>query len=305
MAPRYRKIDPRIWNDEKFRALSREEKLIALYVLTAQSNRLGFFKFSKALAAEDLNMPVETFAKGFEKVCKALAWRFDSEARVLLIPKWFRYNCPENPNVLKSCLDDLHELPQTTLISEFASCVVYLPQTFHETFQEGLLERYPKPCLDQEQEQEQEQEYIYIPPNGGSPEADASEPALPDPVEKDSHNGNGNASGNATPGKDVRLAINAIEQAWNAVSGLIAIRQWSEQRKQRLRTRLRDPTWLDKALAAIQQIPECPFLLGDNDRGWRADIDWFLKPDSVTRILEGKYRKKEFKKKSIFGVEVK
>lgn len=162
MAPRYRKIDPRIWNDEKFRALSREEKLIALYVLTAQSNRLGFFKFSKALAAEDLNMPVETFAKGFEKVCKALAWRFDPEARVLLIPKWFRYNCPENPNVLKSCLEDLHDLPRTPLVSEFALCVQYLPQTLHETFRKGLEERYgeryPQRMPHQEQEQEQEQE---------------------------------------------------------------------------------------------------------------------------------------------------
>lgn len=162
MAPRYRKIDPRIWNDEKFRALSREEKLIALYVLTAQSNRLGFFKFSKALAAEDLNMPVETFAKGFEKVCKALAWRFDSEARVILIPKWFRYNCPENPNVLKSCLEDLHDLPRTPLVSEFALCVQYLPQTLHETFRKGLEERYgeryPQRMPHQEQEQEQEKE---------------------------------------------------------------------------------------------------------------------------------------------------
>lgn len=293
MAPRYRKIDPRIWNDEKFRALSREEKLIALYVLTAQSNRLGFFKFSKALAAEDLNLPVETFAKGFEKVCKALAWRFDPEARVLLIPKWFRYNCPENPNVLKSCLEDLHELPQTPLISEFASCIQYLPQTFHETFREGLQEHSPKPCPNQEQEQEQEQEYIYIPPNGGSPEADASAPCLPAPGEACSRNG-----------KELGVATQAIEQAWNAISGLVAVRQWSEQRKQRLRTRLRDPTWLERALKAISQIPDCPFLLGDNDRGWRADIDWFLKPDSVTRILEGKYRKKEVKKKNIFGVEV-
>jgi hypothetical protein len=174
MAQRYRKIDPRIWNDEKFRALSREEKLIALYVLTAQSNRLGFFKFSKALAAEDLNMPVETFSKGFDKVCKALAWRFDEEARVLLIPKWFRYNCPDNPNTLKSCLEDLHELPRTPLVSEFALCVQYLPQALHETFRKGLEERYGERYLErlgerygerypqrmphQEQEQEQEQE---------------------------------------------------------------------------------------------------------------------------------------------------
>ena len=39
----------------------------------------------------------------------------------------------------------------------------------------------------------------------------------------------------------------------------------------------------------MKQIPDCPFLVGDNDKGWRADLDWFLRPDSVTKILEGKY----------------
>lgn len=137
-----------------------------------------------------------------------------------------------------------------------------------------------------------EDEIIYIPPNGGSPEADASAP----PVSSQESGSNGKC--------DLKQAMERLEAAWNSVSGLVAIRQWSEQRKNKLRTRLRDPTWLPKALSAIEQIPTSPFLLGDNDRGWRADIDWFLKPDSVTRILEGKYRKKEVKKKNIFGVEV-
>ena len=58
---RYRKIDPRTWKDEKFRVLLSEEKLIAFYVITAQSNRIGLFNFSPAMAAEDL----ETFSKPF------------------------------------------------------------------------------------------------------------------------------------------------------------------------------------------------------------------------------------------------
>ena len=32
-----------------------------------------------------------------------------------------------------------------------------------------------------------------------------------------------------------------------------------------------------------------PFCLGAGSRGWKADIDWFLRPDTVTRIMEGKY----------------
>ena len=40
--------------------------------------------------------------------------------------------------------------------------------------------------------------------------------------------------------------------------------------------------------AALRAIGNSPFLKGQNDRGWTADLDWFLKPDSL-HILEGKY----------------
>ncbi len=52
MATKYRKIDTRMWRDERFTRLSTEEKLVAGYCLTAQSNRCGIFVFSPAMAAE-------------------------------------------------------------------------------------------------------------------------------------------------------------------------------------------------------------------------------------------------------------
>ena len=36
---------------------------------------------------------------------------------------------------------------------------------------------------------------------------------------------------------------------------------------------------------------EAPFLIGDNDRGWKADFDFILRVDKATSILEGKYTK--------------
>src|SRR5690348_8887564 len=54
MAAKYRKIDPRMWDDEKFRLLSAGEKLIAIYAITAQSNRCGIFIYSHGLAREHL-----------------------------------------------------------------------------------------------------------------------------------------------------------------------------------------------------------------------------------------------------------
>ena len=49
---KFRKVDPRIWNDEKFQSLPPLDKLLAVYALTGQCNRIGIFKFSIALAAE-------------------------------------------------------------------------------------------------------------------------------------------------------------------------------------------------------------------------------------------------------------
>ncbi len=31
------------------------------------------------------------------------------------------------------------------------------------------------------------------------------------------------------------------------------------------------------------------FLRGVSDRGWVADFEWFVRPESVTKLLEGKY----------------
>lgn len=161
---RYRKINPRFWKDEKISTLNRDEKLIALYLFTStQSNRIGLFSFSPAGAAEDLGIALETFGKGFMKpfqtVVERLHLGWDAAARVLYIPTWWKYNCPENPNVLKACLADLHEVPQTPLIAEFSNNLRYLPETFHQTFREALGKPSPQPCPIQEQEQKQEQEY--------------------------------------------------------------------------------------------------------------------------------------------------
>lgn len=40
----------------------------------------------------------------------------------------------------------------------------------------------------------------------------------------------------------------------------------------------------------ISKLNERPFCVGQNDRGWKANIDWLIKPDTATKILEGMYQ---------------
>jgi len=133
VAAKYRKVDPRIWRDEKFRQLDPEEKFIALYCLTSgQSNRVGIFPFSLALGAEETGTLPPTFLKRFGNVCHTLFWEWDSVSGVLYFPNWWKYNRPDNPNAFQSCLDDLHDVPQTEFLQRFYDNVRHLPETFVE-----------------------------------------------------------------------------------------------------------------------------------------------------------------------------
>lgn len=160
---RYRKIDPRIWTDEKFRILKPEEQRIAFYILTGQSNRIGLFSFSPGKACEDLGTLPQTFQKDFQKVCQTLHWEWDSDTRVLYLPTWWKYNQPENANNVIGNLKDLDDLPETPLLESFSANTAYLHESLIETFTRTLAKRYPQrlpkrsPSQEQEQEQEQKQ----------------------------------------------------------------------------------------------------------------------------------------------------
>ena len=141
---RYRKIDPKIWTDERFRRLKAEEQRIAIYILTAQSNRIGLFHFSPGKACEDLGTLPPTFQKGFRKVCETLHWEWDANARVIYIPTWWKYNQPENANNVIGCLKDVGDLPETPLLESFSTNTTYISEGLIETFIQTLAKRYPQ-----------------------------------------------------------------------------------------------------------------------------------------------------------------
>jgi len=171
---RYRKVFIRLWRHPGFLSLNEGERNLVLYLLTGpQTNRCGLYVLSIATAAEDLGTVSETITKRLGRVCETFGWLFDKRSRVLFIPSWFRFNPPENANVMKGSLKDLNEIPPCGLLDAFAQNVETVPETLLETFVEGLRQRLPKGMPNQEQYQKQklEQEQKPTPwraaPNGG------------------------------------------------------------------------------------------------------------------------------------------
>ncbi len=63
----------------------------------------------------------------------------------------------------------------------------------------------------------------------------------------------------------------------------------TKSRQKQLRSRWGDEFWRSSWRDALQRAGPSKFLRGENDRGWRIDLEFFLRPDTVTKILEGKY----------------
>lgn len=87
----------------------------------------------------------------------------------------------------------------------------------------------------------------------------------------------------AVPEKFVEVRL------WNAKKVLPQVKSVSSGRATAIRARRRDQFWADNFSAALDKIISSEFCMGKNDRGWRADFDFVLRPDSVAKVMEGKY----------------
>ena len=109
------------------------------------------------LAAEDLGWSTERLTERLANVVETLDWQWDPARRMLLIPDWWVVNRPANPNVFKSCLEDLRGLPPSHLVEAFCSNTTHLSQNFAKLLPNVSANVTPN-CPTHEQEQDQEQE---------------------------------------------------------------------------------------------------------------------------------------------------
>lgn len=84
-----------------------------------------------------------------------------------------------------------------------------------------------------------------------------------------------------------RLSITDVLGYWNSVTGQTC--RSTTKRKKQFRTRCLDPEFVERWREAIDKACSSAFLMGENDRRWMADFEWFLTGENYIKILEGKY----------------
>ena len=101
------------------------------------------------------------------------------------------------------------------------------------------------------------------------------------------------SSGNS-PSDDEPISEKENIDAWNILAtnhGLPKVAKLTADRKRKLAV-MRKQSTIEELQAALGAISRCKWMHGDNDRGWRADFDFFLQPKSFTKLIEGSYDQK-------------
>lgn len=147
---RYRKVDPRIWNDEKFRKLNNHGKLLFFMLLTHPNmTALGAMRATPAGLAEELGWEAEAFRKAFADVLSKAMAEHDAEACLIALPNFIRYNQPESPNVIKAWVGALDLLPECQLkrhvLQRAQAIVSEMTEGFSKAFGEAFAQAMPYP----------------------------------------------------------------------------------------------------------------------------------------------------------------
>ena len=152
---KFRKIESKIWNDQKFNTLSDKGKLLFFFLLThPHLTGVGAMRTSvKGLGCE-LGWDEKAFHRAFREVSGTGMVKVDERACFLWLPNFLKYNKPESPNVVKSWQGMLDYLPECSLKTQ----LIQQLKDLAEGLSQGFREAFPKTLLNQEQEQEQEQE---------------------------------------------------------------------------------------------------------------------------------------------------
>ena len=91
------------------------------------------------------------------------------------------------------------------------------------------------------------------------------------------------------PAQPTRFATE-VRDAWNEMAreaGLPLCRDLTRDRQRKIAARSREHFWRDNWRAALAALPRDDFRCGrEAGKTWKADIDYFLRPDSVAKILE-------------------
>lgn len=269
---KYRKIDPKIWNDQKFNRLSNNGKLVFFMLLThPHMTALGAMRGNCPGLAAEIGWTEKAFREAFQEAQSKDMLKHDEKASIIWLPKFLKYNKPESPNVVKSWGNALDYLPECNLKFQLIQHIKDYIKALPKAFQEALPKAFRKSMPNQEQEQEQEQELLTT-----SFQEDCLSPS------------DEGVTKNKVPDCPQKKIISLYHEILPELS---RVNEWTDPHDKYLRARWRENPErqnLNWWRAFFHGIRESEFLMG-RVNGWQATLGWIVKKNNFSKIVNGHY----------------
>lgn len=172
---RFRKIEMRMWADQKFRALSPlppSGQSLWLYLLTGPHTGIipGLFKARRGGLVEELAWSPEAFDTAFAEITSLQMAEADWKVGVVWIPNAIKCNLPQSPNVITAWRKEWPLIPdcdlKTRAYEAIRSAIYAMPSrpsengkgfrgVFDEVFRESSAKAFRKPLEKAMPNQEQ------------------------------------------------------------------------------------------------------------------------------------------------------
>jgi len=264
----YGKIFYSFWQSDDTRGLSDDGKLLAIYLLTSpHTNMIGCFRIPDGYVSEDLGWDIGRVSKGFEELFQNRFATRDQGSKWVVINKFLKWNELENPNQAKAAEKLYDQIPTNNPVKPILSIALseYAPRFNQEKL---------KPFLN--------------------PSGTLSKPGTGTETGSGTGTGTERKEGDADPppASPPLCPHQAIISLFHEVlPGLPRVVKWTDTRQEHLRKCWRDETrqsleWWKEYFVRVRGTP---FLLGENDRNWQADLEWLTTESNLLKVLEGKY----------------
>ena len=299
---RYRKVDPRLWDDERFVDFDDLKRSLWLLLLTGPAVEPipGLQIGGIASLAETLRRPVEPLRERLGELLGERLVEVDERLRLIRLPNALKYNEPDNPNQVTGWFKAWQSLPESRLKYDHIESIRDACEASDNRKNDGKtawLERFEKtfgtvrvtvtPTVTRtvtptvggsrarsEQEQEQEQEQMV---SSSSPSATIDPPMLVlEPT-----------SPPRTPKASSKTAVDVFEH-WRSAHQPKA--KQTPGRLKRINARLKDGFSPEDLIQAIDGALLDDWLMGRDPKarpeGWR-DIDTILRDAAQVERLMG------------------
>jgi hypothetical protein len=307
----FRKIDPRIWNDEKFRSLSDDARLSFLFLLSHPNlTALGAMRGTVPGLAAEIGWKPRRLRAALVALSARGMIEIDEAASFISMRHFLKYNEPTGPNsVTRAWPSALNLVPECGGRAKLvARCRRYLLQKsdeFRASIGDAIWDVFrdvpgdgpakPSPIQEQEQKQKREQQQEQegeTEQHQHEGDDDAPPAAAPPSPSRENENSGRNLEPETLPAAPP-VAVTTPQQlrdAWNTCApNLLPARELGRTRLRVMQQRLREQPSLDCWKSLFRRMNASSFLAGQNDRHWKADLDFALQPDKAARVLEGRY----------------